>query len=191
MAKRQKGRDSVDDLVPELTGSVDLAYPEGGEHEQYYEPYTPLVGTPPNVTPQKKARKKNKTSLALDDKQIAENRARKRRYDQFISHLIKNGGDKAVALALTYGLPSDAVAEKFDDYMADVMLGMTTSGVGDLLEEAGIGKAARIGLLAQHVYNPDPKVSLVSLKLATDLDGDKHDHGATYEQYLRIVKGRQ
>ena len=192
MSKRQKRQDPLDaPLPPELSHEIALTYAPPNTHETYYEPYTPLVGaSTQNVTPPSKEskRKKKQKPGPIDEVTVEQNRARSRRYDSFITHLIDNAGDRVAALSLTYGVESEAIKERMDDYLADVMLGQSTSSISELLEKAHLGKAARVGLLARHAYSSDPKVSLVSIKLATDLDGDKHDHGTPYEAYLRMVK---
>lgn len=195
MSKKQwRGDEAEGAVLPELTGTVELSYPDGAKgttHEHYYDPLQPLAG-PIDVTPRPKEKKKKKSPAGpLNDEQIAINRARRIRYDSFIEHLIEQRGDRTQALALTYGLPAEEIKEKHADYLADVLLGMSTSSVGDLLENAGLGKAARIGVLARHAYSEDPKVSLVAVKLATDLDGDKHNQGqGSYEKHLLMALGR-
>jgi hypothetical protein len=198
--KKQRGRDrgkdedGIERVTPELH-SAELSYPEGVERrEHYYELYPPLVGPVGNVTPIKAASGKKKKPKApagpITDAVMEETKARKERYDTFIDYMIEYRGNRVQALAATYGVPESLMLTEFRKYMTDVQLGMTTSSVSNLLEDAGIGKAARIALLANHAYSEDPKVSLVATKLATDLDGDKHDRGTTYEQYVRMIKGR-
>ncbi len=197
LSKKQRGRDK-----PDLLGgtqdetTLDLSYPDSDvrapEDQRYFEPYEPVVGALANVTPERKAEKKPKATVPIDDAQIELNRARRKRYDTYIEHLVASGGDKVAALALTYGLPQEAITAKFDDFRDDVALGMTQSSVGDLLESAGIGKAARVGMLARHVYSPDPRASLVALKMASELGNDDHDHGqGSYEKYLAMAMGKK
>ena len=197
--KKYRGKDSgidedgIERILPELRGTVDVPYPSGGGRETYYEPYTPLVGPIGNVTPIVKARKKKapKPTGPITDEVLAETAARKRRYDTFIDYMIEFNGDRVQSLARTYGVLENAIRDDLAKYMNDVLLGMTTSSVSNLLEDAGLGKASRIALLKKHAYDgTDPKVSLVAIKIATDLDGDKHDKGTSYEQYVRLIKGR-
>ena len=190
MAKRQyRGpqKDGRGELPPELAPEVTIDMPRAIDTGHYYEPYPVLVGPIANITPEKKGKRK-KGAGAIDDEQAEINRARKRRYDAFMEHLAENGGNQIFALSLTYGVPSEEIRARLHDYKADVALGVSSSSVSDLLEDVGLGKRARIGMLKRHAYSADPKVSLVALKLATDLDGDKHDTGTTYETYIRMIK---
>jgi hypothetical protein len=199
--KRQRHVDRPDDLgemPPELVRGLGLAYPEGLEEgTHYYDPLTPLVGPISDVTPQsvlrkKKSKRNPKSNLGpLTDAQVAESRARRVRYDTYINELVQTGGDTVAALARTYGVFQDEVRENLAAYKTDVATGMASCSVSDLLEEAGLGKAARVGILRKHAYNADPKVSLVATKLAMDLDGDKHDRGTSYETYLRLVLNKE
>jgi hypothetical protein len=193
MSKRQRAADNPDaPPIPEITNSVALMYPDGGPREDhYFDPYQPMASGAVDVTPATPKKKKSKAPVAIDESHIAETRVRRARYDRFIDELIAAGGDKLAALSKTYGVPSHELAPKINDYLADVMLGMSTSSVADMLEVAGIGKQARIAKLRAHIFDPDPKVSLVAIRMAMDLDGDKHATGTTYEQYLRTVMGRK
>jgi hypothetical protein len=198
MAKKQKAADKLEatDMLPELSAEVALSYPSTiGGKDNYYDPYTPMAGPIANVTPEeppKKGKKGAKAPVgAINDEQVAINKARKNRYDTFIGHLSENAGNMVLALSLTYGVPSEDIKSNLRAYRDDVSLGISTSSVSDLLEDVGLGKRARVAMLKRHAYSDDEKVSLVALKLATDLDGDKHDHATTYETYLRMVKGQQ
>jgi hypothetical protein len=194
--KRQRGADPIDplgDTMPELSRAIALTYPEGtGGREHYFDPLQPLNGPVENVTPgQKQPKRKKRTAIGpLSEQDAALARARLDRYDRFIDSLLANHGDQVRALAETYGVPREEIESKFNEYRTDVQTGMSTSSVSDLLEKHGIGKAARIAILRTHVYSLDPKESLVALKMAVDLDGDKHDRGTSYESYLRVVMGR-
>jgi len=194
VAKRQHAStiatDARGEPVPELTGAVTIAFPDGAPAEHYYDPYKPMPAGAIDVTPKPK-RKKSRGPVEFDEAHVVENRARRQRYDRFIDELIEAGGDKLAALSKTYGIPSDEMKPQMVEYLADVMLGMSTSSVSDMLEVAGIGKQARIAMLRQHIFSSDPKVSLVAIRMAMDLDGDKHTTGTTYEQYLRTVMARK
>ena len=196
MAKRQKAREKEGDLLPELSAEVALSYPESvGGKDHYYDPYVPMAGPLANVTPQPDTKKKKKKSTVVagpvNDEQVEINKARKARYDTFIGHMVENAGNMVLALSLTYGVPSEEIQGNLRQYRDDVALGLSSSSVSDLLEDVGLGKRARVQMLTRHAYSEDEKVSLVALKLATDLDGDKHDHATTYETYLRMVKAQK
>lgn len=190
--KKQFGREP--DPIDEESGVV-IAFPiPEKERQTYHEPYEPIVGAMANVTPVPKAKKKPKpvAAVPLDDDQIAVNRARRGRYDKFVMALIRQGGDQTAALAEVYGLPAEAIQEKIEDFRADIALGMSESSVSDLMEKYNIGKASRIAILAQHVYSPDAKVSLVASKMASELGADDRDHGqGSYEKHLSMVLGKQ
>jgi hypothetical protein len=195
LAKRQRGADPIDALggtLPEVSAAVELAYPDGAKagYEHYYDPLKPLVGPVQDVTPGKK--KKGKKAVGgLTATQVEETKERRRRYDTFIDQMIENGGDQIYALAMTYGVSPEEIRANLINYKTDVMTGMNSSSVSDLLEHAGIGKAARIGILRKHVYSTDARESLVALKMALDLDGDKHNTGTSYESYLRMVLNKE
>lgn len=194
--KRQRGTDRPDalgDMAPEVGNSVSLQYPEGLSEgpEHYYDPLQPLAGPMQNVTDQKTKRNPKSKATAITAEQAAETKRRRRNYELFIAYLIKNGGDEIGALASTYGITAQEVFANLEDYRADISAGQSNLSVSDMLESAGIGKAARVGVLRKHVYDSDPKVSLVALKLTMDLDGDKHDRGTSYETYLRMVLGKE
>jgi hypothetical protein len=191
--KRQYAGDPADPLgsvIPEIAGGVDLRYPDGGggESETYYDPLQPLVGPVADVTPGKKGRKRK--PLTLTAQQESETKARKTRYDRFIDALVKNQGDEVVALASVYGVETSEIEARRSAYRADVSLGLSTSSISDLMEKHNIGKATRVGMLAKHVFSADDKVSLVALKMAQDIDGDKHNQGTSYETYLRMVMSK-
>jgi hypothetical protein len=102
--------------------------------------------------------------------------------------MLEFDGDRVLALAATYELPAEQIRERYAEYMEDVLLGITSSSVGNLLEKNGLGKASRVALLTKHAYSNDPKVSLVAVKLASDLEGDKHDKGTSFEEFIRRSK---
>ena len=177
-------------MPPEVQSPV-LHFPDGIEQrEHYYDPLQPLVGPVENVTPGVKKAKKSKPT-AITEEQAAETKRRRRNYDRYIRALIATAGDEVKALSIVYGIESDEVLADLDAYRADVLTGASTLTVGDLAEQFGAGKAARIMMLRKHMYDSDPKVSLVSVKLLSDLDGDKHDRGTSYETYLRMVMGKE
>jgi hypothetical protein len=178
--------------MPPEVSSATLHYPDGLEQqEHYYDPLQPLAGPLQNVTPGTKKRPTKSKPSAITEEQAAETKRRRRNYDIYIRALIASGGDEITALAQTYGIEPKEVLANLDDYRADVAAGQSNLSVSDMLESSGIGKAARVGLLRRHAYDSDPKVSLVALKLAMDLDGDKHDRGTSYETYLRMVLGKE
>ena len=190
--KRQRGEDPIDLLggnLPEVSAAVELSYPGGGrQHDTYFDPLQPLAGPIADVTPGRKKGKKKPGALSAQ--QESESKARRLRYDTFIDELVKNSGDEVAALAATYGVMTDEIQEKLLAYRTDVALGISSSSVGELMERMNIGKSARVRLLAKHVFSQDDKVSLVALKMATELDGDKHDTGTSYETYLRMVMSK-
>jgi hypothetical protein len=190
---RPPDNDELGRAIPEPQASPNnlIRLPTAKEQEHYYEPYTPLIGpvaTPPSQ--EKKKKGKAKAAIPFSDEITKLNRLRKRRYDTFIDYMLEFNGDKVIALANTYQMPEAEVRLQFNELMDDVLLGITTSSVSDLLEKQGLGKAARVALLRQHAYSEDAKVSLVAVKLASDLDGDKHDKGTSFEEFVRRVKAK-
>jgi len=194
MAKKHKAQPKEGEIFPELPVEVSISYPESvGGNDHYYDPYTPMAGPIANGSsqPDKKKNKKGSTSSGTSDEQAALTRTRKVRYENFIEHMVSTGGNMVLALSLTYGIPSEELKPNLRAYRDDVALGAPSSSVSALLEDVGLGKRARVAILAKYAYSDDPKVALVATKLATDLDGDKHDHATTYETYLRMVKAQK
>jgi hypothetical protein len=194
MPKKYRSKDKPEDFgTPEITQEVALSYPVAVETGTYYEPYQALPGAVDNVVPigaGKAKKKKSKGAEASGNGDPDESARHRSRYDRYIDSLIRHRGNQVAALADALGLPTEEIAADVDRYRADIARGRNTSSISDMLEEYNAGKAARARLLAHHLYSEDPKVSLVAWKLAADLDGDKHDHGTTYEHYLRIVMNK-
>jgi hypothetical protein len=202
VSKRGRGRDKPDahgDLPVEVTrlvadadaDRVDVAYPTGASEGQYYEPYIALPGAIDNVTPIGSAKKKKKpVAPAAVPESVEATRHYKRRFDRYIDELVRNRGNHAEACAVALGLPVTVIEEDIERYRAEIARGQSTSSIADLLQAYGAGKHARMRRLAEQLHSPDDKVSLVANKLLIDIDGDKHDHGTSYEQRLRMIMGK-
>jgi hypothetical protein len=196
--KKQRGVDRpsmtgevLSELAPEATLEID--YPKGLSEGRYYDPLAPLAGPIENITPQPEEKRAKRSKMtALTSEQVEAAKIRATRYDMFIEKLVRNFGNEVDALAYAFGVENTVIEADIESYRAELGVGFSSNlSIADLMEKAFLGKLARVQLLRRHAYDSDPKVSLVALKLAMDLDGDKHDRGTTYESYLRLVLGRE
>ena len=100
-------------------------------------------------------------------------------------------GDPLVhAIKDTFGL-SYEVAER-DQYRLHAQMSEASKGasIGELLRRHGIGAEARAALVAHHANSFDPKVSLVAIKIANDMDEASADGAAdSYEDWVALVMG--
>lgn len=100
-------------------------------------------------------------------------------------------GDPLVnAMAATWGLPY-AQAER-EQYRLHAHMSEASKGasIGELLRRHGIGAEARAALVAHHANSVDPKVSLVAVKIANEMDEASADGAAdSYEDWVALVMG--
>lgn len=100
-------------------------------------------------------------------------------------------GDPLVnAIAHTFGLPYAQAAREQYRLHARMSEASKGSSIGELLRRHGIGDEARAALVAHHANSADPKVSLVAIKIANDMDEASADGAAdSYEDWVALVMG--
>lgn len=173
MPRRSAARDA-DTVEQELLPPIDINAPRTGERDAWKDPLQALSGSTEGA----------QRHPAAPIKPYNEHRAR---YHDYLEALNDHDGQRIKALADVYGLSEEEARKREHELHTDVLRGIGNSTLSDILENEDLGKHARAKLLARHAYSGVPAASLAAIKIASDLDGDKHDSGARYEQHLRRI----
>lgn len=101
--------------------------------------------------------------------------ALRRRYFEYVHHLANPAdgdgiGDPVPALARAFGIKRAEAEERQIELHDALTSAARTMTFGDALRAKSVDVSARVARLADHAYHPDPKVSLVALKVLNDMD---------------------
>lgn len=163
-----------------------------GTHEHKEDPYEVLPGAvPPMETTRQPLKRKQSAGDVLTRKRLrAEQKALGARYNRYLEARADCGGDKIAALAVVFGLEIDEVAVRQDELHMEVMRGVASSSVAELLEANDLNLAARAKLYAKHAWSNVPAASLKALQEIGELEGERQDQGS-FESFLRLAKNQR
>lgn len=157
------------------------------ERQHRVDAYRPFDGGVPVVqehVPKRRGRRRKDELASIEQ---AEAKRRSERYDRFLDALIALGGDTDSALAIVYGISVQEATERHDELHADVLAGVPTSSISEMLERRDLSQAARLTLLRRHAFSPNPAASLKALDMLAELDSGRGQDAGTYEQYVRLA----
>ena len=164
-------------------------------HAHDVDPYESPAGAVPirlrSETTEPIKRKMTKEDIAARDLSRKEAKMRAARYDRYLDAMIEFGGDREQAIADVYGLPVEEARLRMTDLHADVVAGIGTSSLADVLERNDLAMAARGALLRRHAYSANPAASLKAIDMVTNLEGERGIVTGTFEDFLRTVKAQK
>lgn len=176
--RRRKEADTEDLISLESGG--------GGHHQRLLDPTAALPGAIKHVSSQK--------PLEPDDLERAKEQLR-RAYREFLAQyrieLARENADAPPmvrALATVFGISHEQAALQQYDLHAQMVEASKGISVSELMRRHGLSQEARVAILAHHTYSLDPKVSLVALKVANDMDDAGGASAAdSFEAWLDVI----
>jgi len=122
-----------------------------------------------------------KTARNKTDKQLQQ------KAKQYMRHLVMFQGDQVKALMATYGI-SEQEAETEQEHLHGDLLRVTHGlTITDILKSEDLDRNSRVQILRNHVFSPNPAVSLKALDAINDLDGAARQGGDSWESFVALA----